>query len=228
MNTFSNAIAVFAISYILFLIALWKCKQLGCLRLFDQNGFASNKSMLLVLHVMGIFLFGIIPEFTQHPVPTKFFQPVDLSLLSTWVSILLIISTVFVSLRIADKKFSGFTPNWDYTSAPKKSYLFLYFVLRIAFIFFYETWFRGYLLNDSVAWLGVFWAVAINVILYSILHIVNGREEALGTIPFGMLLCILTIWQGALWPAIFIHLALSIPYEFSIIKKNERLKISST
>lgn len=95
------------------------------------------------------------------------------------------------------------------------------------FLFYYphsiylclRSWFRGYLLNDSIHDSGLALAIFINVIFYSLLHIVNGKDEVIACIPFGILLCCLCIWQGAVWPAIFLHLALTVPYEMRCLKK---------
>ncbi len=94
-----------------------------------------------------------------------------------------------------------------------------YFFIRILFICAYESWFRGYLLHDCITSLGEPLAILLNVSLYTLLHVVNGKEETLACIPFGLLLCGLCIWQGAGWPAVVIHLTLTITYETSFIRK---------
>jgi membrane protease YdiL (CAAX protease family) len=100
-----------------------------------------------------------------------------------------------------------------------------YFIVRILFICAYETWFRGCLLNDCIIIFGKPLAIIINVGLYMILHLVNGKDEALACIPFGCLLCGISIWQNAAWPAMAIHLALTIPCEISYIQKLKKLKM---
>src|SRR5204863_272627 len=96
----------------------------------------------------------------------------------------------------------------------------------LLFLSAYETWFRGYLLSDCIISFGVPVAILINIVLYSLLHIVNGKKEIVGCIPFGSLLCILCIWTNAAWPAILIHVALTISYEVHLVKRINKPSIS--
>lgn len=96
---------------------------------------------------------------------------------------------------------------------------FAYFFVRIIFICTYEIWFRGFLLHDCIINFGVPLAILMNVSLYTLLHVVNGKEETPACIPFGLLLCSICIWQGTAWPAVVIHLALTISYEISFLRK---------
>src|SRR5436190_1485315 len=82
------------------------------------------------------------------------------------------------------------------------SYFVWYFIIRAAFLFVYELWFRGFLLFDSISWVGIPAAVAINVFLYVLVHMFNSKKEILACIPFGILVCLLSIFFNAAWPAI--------------------------
>ncbi|MEZ5021390.1 MAG: CPBP family intramembrane glutamic endopeptidase [Bacteroidales bacterium] len=62
--------------------------------------------------------------------------------------------------------------------------------------------FRGVLLFGLAKPLGPVVATAVNVILYSAAHIPKGKGETLGAIPFGMVLCILTLVSGTIWIAL--------------------------
>jgi membrane protease YdiL (CAAX protease family) len=86
------------------------------------------------------------------------------------------------------------------------------------FIAGYESWFRGWVLMDCLSYFNP--VVAINIALYSLLHIVNGRGEMLACLPFGLLLCLLSIWVGAAWPAIIIHTTFTLAYEAHRVKRN--------
>ncbi|MFZ8837278.1 MAG: CPBP family intramembrane glutamic endopeptidase [Flavobacteriales bacterium] len=70
----------------------------------------------------------------------------------------------------------------------------------------YEFLFRGVLLFPLVQELGAWPAVAINTVLYSATHVPKGRDEAIGAIPLGFLLCWVTIETGSLWPATLVHI----------------------
>ena len=70
----------------------------------------------------------------------------------------------------------------------------------------YEFLFRGVLLFPLVDVLGAWPAVAINTVLYSATHVPKGRDEAIGAIPLGFLLCWVTLQTESLWPAILVHI----------------------
>jgi membrane protease YdiL (CAAX protease family) len=90
--------------------------------------------------------------------------------------------------------------------------------VRIAFIATYEIWFRGFFLFICIDRLGNFNAVALNVVLYVLLHAVNGKREMLSCIPFGILLCAMAIWFESPLPAVLIHLALTVPYDIQFVR----------
>ncbi|MEP6711488.1 MAG: CPBP family intramembrane glutamic endopeptidase [Ferruginibacter sp.] len=213
-------ILFYSISYLLFALLLWLSKAKQGLRLFDDKGLVSNPAMLVVLHIGGIILFGFVPFIFDHSYSFVLYRSDTMDNPSTWVTLLLFILLLFVSPRIAEKKYGKSAANFRADAFPEIKFILVYFIIRILFICVYESWFRGYLLNDSIISLGPALAILLNVTLYSLLHIVNGRDEVIACIPFGILLCCLCIWQGAVWPAIFIHLALTVPYEIRFLRKN--------
>ncbi len=70
----------------------------------------------------------------------------------------------------------------------------------------YEFMFRGVLLFPLTETMGAWSAVAVNTVLYSATHIPKGRDEAIGAIPLGFLLCWVTLQTTSLWPAILVHI----------------------
>lgn len=70
----------------------------------------------------------------------------------------------------------------------------------------YEFLFRGVLLFPLVETMGAWPAVAVNTVLYSATHVPKGRDEAIGAIPLGFLLCWVTLQTQSLWPAILVHI----------------------
>lgn len=73
----------------------------------------------------------------------------------------------------------------------------------------YEFLFRGVLLFPLVETFGEWPAVAINTVLYSATHVPKGRDEAIGAIPLGFLLCWVTLQTESLWPAILVHILMA-------------------
>jgi membrane protease YdiL (CAAX protease family) len=90
-------------------------------------------------------------------------------------------------------------------------------LLRTGFIISYEWFFRGCLLFVCVNAFGIFPAVAINILLYSLIHSFSSKKEFAGSILFGGVLCAFTIWCDTIWPAIVLHWLLSFSYDSIIL-----------
>jgi membrane protease YdiL (CAAX protease family) len=97
--------------------------------------------------------------------------------------------------------------------------VYQYIFLRITFIFIYEWFMRGLLLTTLVQRFGMVAGVIINLVIYTLLHSHKSKKEMMGCIPFGLLVCVLTIWWDSVWPAIILHLQLCLTYELPHLKK---------
>lgn len=203
----------YASCYLLFFGLLWVCKSQRAHRLFDEAGLVATPWLLIALHVGGIVLFGIVPAVLPHQpsfVPKT--GPAE-TLLPTTITVLLAVLFSLLAPRLAEKKYRALPRAAEASASLGGAYISTYFLVRVVFICAYESWFRGGLLQDSTAHFGMPAAVLLNVTLYAALHLVNGKDEMLGCLPFGALLCGLCLWQGAVWPAMALHLALTLPYE---------------
>lgn len=80
----------------------------------------------------------------------------------------------------------------------------------VLYLLAYEFLFRGWLLFGCASQFGNTEAVVVNVILYSLAHIHKGRVETIGSIPIGVMLCLLTLWTGSIWTAFLIHCSIAI------------------
>ena len=98
----------------------------------------------------------------------------------------------------------------------------------IAYLFAYELMFRGILLSVCVATLGVWPAVAINVALYSTTHLPKGPAETIGAIPFGLLVCYITLTTGTLWVAVVVHVILSLSNDYLSVHYNPSMQFART
>ena len=214
----------YVVEYCCFFFLLLIAQKSRGLRLFDDKGVVSNFTMLIILHVTGIFLFGILPV-VFHKSSPSFSHNTESKGLGVLISLLLGVTLVMVSLVLARRKFNQTQAEYHLWLSP--SQLGLYFFVRIVFIAAYENWFRGYLLADSISTFGIVPAIIGNVCAYALLHVVNGRQEVLACFPFGILLCGLCAWSGAVWPAIILHLALTVPYEISFLQKIKKTQTQS-
>jgi membrane protease YdiL (CAAX protease family) len=82
----------------------------------------------------------------------------------------------------------------------------------------YEFMFRGILLFPVADHIGIWPAIALNTALYSATHIPKGFTEALGAIPLGLVLCLLTLASGTIWIAFFVHLTMALTNSFASLK----------
>jgi membrane protease YdiL (CAAX protease family) len=73
----------------------------------------------------------------------------------------------------------------------------------------YEFLFRGILLFECSNYFGILPAIVINMVIYSAIHMVNGKEQAIGAIFFGAVTCYLTLQMGTILIPLFMHIALS-------------------
>lgn len=87
----------------------------------------------------------------------------------------------------------------------------------------YETLFRGVLLFPLAESLGPVTATVINIVLYSAAHLPKGKMETLAAIPFGTVLCILTLQAGTIWIAFLAHLVNAITTTFTAVKFNPEI-----
>lgn len=93
-----------------------------------------------------------------------------------------------------------------------------------AYLLAYELLFRGIVLSVCVATLGVWPAVAINVALYSTTHLPKGPAETIGAIPFGVLVCYITLTTGTIWVAVVIHIILSLSNDYLSVYYNPSMQ----
>jgi membrane protease YdiL (CAAX protease family) len=90
----------------------------------------------------------------------------------------------------------------------------------------YEYLFRGLLLLGCYQAFGLWPAIVINLALYAALHLPKGLKESVATLPFGALVCYLTLETGSILPAIFLHALQAVSCEFFCILRNPQMKLT--
>lgn len=213
---------LYIISYILFFGFSWMCKIKGIHRLVNNDGVFTQKPKGLILsHSIGILWLGIIPvivlKHSIFQVITEIKIPVSFIIVLYFFLLILIIAIAFEQSKNAFEKNQNSSENRTRLSS---DFFRSYFTFRALFLFFYELWFRGFLLFDCIHWFGMPLAVFINVTLYVLLHIFNGKKEALACIPFGLLVCFFSIFFNSVLPAIMLHIGFSLVYEINICRLN--------
>lgn len=69
----------------------------------------------------------------------------------------------------------------------------------------YEYLFRGVLFMGLLPFFSSLQAIAINTTLYSLAHLYKGKKETLGSIPLGIVLCLITLETRTIWTAFAVH-----------------------
>jgi membrane protease YdiL (CAAX protease family) len=90
-------------------------------------------------------------------------------------------------------------------------------ILRTLFLLLYEIFMRGVFLFAAIELLGIPMAIILNVFIYFIMHIYSDRKTLIGTIPFGLLVCWLSIRMNSIWPAALLHIGMGILYEILLL-----------
>lgn len=90
----------------------------------------------------------------------------------------------------------------------------------------YEFLFRGILLIVCYDSFGFWPALAINVGLYSTTHIPKGAKETIGTLPYGILLCYITISTGSIFVAFITHVIMALTSDFFSVHHNPNMSFS--
>ncbi|MBK6281398.1 MAG: CPBP family intramembrane metalloprotease [Draconibacterium sp.] len=93
----------------------------------------------------------------------------------------------------------------------------------IIYLVGYEFLFRGILLFECFNTFGFWPAIAINIAIYSAIHMVNGKAQTIGALIFGGIACYLTITRGTILIPIFMHISLSVFSDYFSIRYNDNL-----
>ncbi|MEP7323684.1 MAG: CPBP family intramembrane glutamic endopeptidase [Saprospiraceae bacterium] len=95
----------------------------------------------------------------------------------------------------------------------------------IIFLFAYEFFFRGFLLFPCIHELGITWAVIINVLVYSLIHIGRGAVMTIGAGLFSIALSLISYHTGSFFAAFIIHVILALSNEWISLYYNPDMKV---
>ena len=209
-----NQISVLAICYcLLFLLCLWVWKMKSE-NLVSEKILNGNWILLHVRHAGGIFIMTGLPASFLPVVPGNIFLwPGSADHIQT----LTLMITGLILLTLVVKNREGLVIEKTVNHKDSSFHAMLHIVLRSCFLVSYECFFRGFVLFSCIDLFGIIPAVIINMVLYALLHSFNGKKEMCGSVPFGLMLCVFSIWYQSVWPAILLHLLLSSSYESCLL-----------
>jgi uncharacterized protein len=95
----------------------------------------------------------------------------------------------------------------------------------IIYLFAYEFFFRGFLLFPCINNLGVTWAVIINVLVYSLVHLGQGTPMVISAGLFSLALSLISYHTGSFFTAFIIHVILTLSNEWISLYYNPDMKV---
>ncbi len=216
MNS-SDALLKYALCYSMMFILTWISKLNKSNRLFDAKGLlAANAGNLIGLHFAGILWMGLVP-FTLFKQSFKaILYGSGLPTLSWLLLFVFLLAIIVLTGFRASRQIHIKQEN---IPASSNKFLNYYFLVRILFLCSYELFFRGFLLFDCIKWVGILQAIILTTGLTVLIHVFTNKKEMWACIPFGIILCSCCIAFNAVWPAIVLHLALSLAYEIPLVNQ---------
>ena len=214
VNT-SHLYYLLATSFIVYFIISYAYRILK-IRNIEEALQTKNGLLLINLkHILGIILFGIIfflllPDY-RRLVTTIVVPELNVLLLLTVV--------VIVSALVSYYSVKNILKNKTDKSQHQIDQRWIYFPIRILFLLSYEFFFRGVLFFSILDVSDIIIAILACTFLYVLTHAFDSRNEIIGAIPFGIILCLFSYFTNSIWPAFIIHITLSGVYEVSIFNQ---------
>lgn len=149
------------------------------------------------------------PEGIANPVTPEFL------LAKYWVLLgVLVILAINIFTTVPDGRDKY--PQLKYESWQPGHYI-LNSITWLIYLYSYEWLLRGPLLTELVSLAGVWVGVVINVVIYSLVHVVKGRKEVIASIPVGIILCAVTLYTNSFLAAFILHGAFALVYEYVLV-----------
>jgi len=211
--TSSNLIWVLiAVSFATYFKVSWVYQKLGIGNLQQGLLIRNGLRLLNLKHSIGIALFGILfyavlPEL-RYLVNT--IEIPRLYILIPFFALLFLV--VFISHISVSKTPFDLISRVNYTGLN----VWAYFLVRVVFLFSYEFFFRGVILFMLLKDFTLTTAIVLATIPYLVIHFFDSKKEKIGTIPFGIILCVITYLTKSIWYAFVMHLVLSAVYEMNL------------
>ncbi len=194
--------------------------------------FGKQKSLSYAVYIqrfLGVLFFGIIPFvilliFSDKDIA---FYGINLNHLSTSLYWILGISPLLIIMNFFNSKKADNLALYPQVRSEiwSLSTLVISGLTWILYLAAYEFMFRGFLLFVSLQYLGVWSAIALNVAIYSLVHVPKGIKEAVGALPLGIVLGIITVQTSSILVAFVVHIVLALSNEWFSLKAHPDINI---
>jgi len=193
-----------------------------------NNNVKGNTKSILLTRLIGFVLFGIVPIafvflFSENNIAFYGIQTNSINKSLWWIMPLLPVLIVVTYFNSKQKGNLSVYPQIRRTNWTRQL-LFFSMSAWILYLLAYEFLFRGYLLLVSITFLGVWPAIILNIIIYSLAHFPKGIKETVMAIPFGLVLSLSVIHTGNIWVAVILHSVLALSTEWFSLKTHPEMK----
>ncbi len=191
------------------------------------NSPVRNKvAMFLTKKGAGFLIMGIIPGLIYYFFLNQDFAKFGFSLdhFKKNYQIILLLIVIIVAVLFVNQKVNRQNNSLQIQLAEWNLPLFLINAFGwIIYLLGYEFLFRGILLFECYSSFGFWPAIAINISIYSAIHMVNGKDQTIGALIFGGFACYLTLTRGSILIPIIMHITLSVFSDYFSIRYNDKL-----
>ncbi|MDD3099688.1 MAG: CPBP family intramembrane glutamic endopeptidase [Bacilli bacterium] len=87
----------------------------------------------------------------------------------------------------------------------------------VIYLLGYEFALRGMVFYTTLYAYGLWPAIAINSVIYALIHIFKGPKEAFGAFFLGILLCLITYYTNSIWVAFLIHVIMAVSNDIKAV-----------
>lgn len=221
--TFPIVVALYTVSAFTFLWMFFYGVQRG-LNYDATADIVPYRNLIFVHRALGFMLLGPLAAFLgyiflSNPWPQTGIHFLRPEVTFFWgfglVSLLLIFNQFAAKTKVNQQvypqvRISRWTPSFFVVNA----------ATWLLFLLGYEYLFRGLLFFPAVEIMGLWPAIGLNIVLYSLVHIPKGLHEILGALPFGIILCLAAYDTGSFWIAFIAHGSQAVINEFYAIRYN--------
>ncbi|MCB9303575.1 MAG: CPBP family intramembrane metalloprotease [Lewinellaceae bacterium] len=184
---------------------------------------------VLLKRFMGFLFYGIIPAtvlLSTQPYGWKDYGVSARIPAEAWYWILILSPVLAGAAWIGARKPDSRNM---YPEIRLKSWNWMTFTLSIlgwaVYMLGYEFMFRGFLLFAGARALGAWPAILISTILYVLIHVPKNKQEAIGAIPLGVLLCIITFRTGSIFVPVVVHTTMAIANNWFSLKFHPEMQL---
>lgn len=163
-----------------------------------------------------LYYFLLNPDFGKFGLSVNHFSN-NLFLILMLIAIITVILIINQKINNQNNTLQINVPEWN----------FLLFLINatgwIIYLIGYEFIFRGILLYECYTSFGFWPAISINIAIYSAIHLINGKDQALGALIFGGIACYFALSCGTILIPVIMHITLSLGSDYFSIRYNESL-----